>query len=63
MLEELINLKTAIRKRKPKKEVREKYQEYTNAYQEIERDVSDKMRYKEITEKYLNYIYFNGRKE
>jgi len=63
MLEQLINLKTAIRNKKPKAEVREKYNEYLNAYEEEERDVGDKIRNREITQQYWTYMYFNGRKD
>jgi len=62
MLEaKLINLKTAIRKKKPKSEVKKKYQEYFIAYENFsERTVADKIRFREITQKYWDYMYFSG---
>ena len=64
MLEaKLINLKTAIRKDKSKPEVKKKYQEYFIAYENFsERTVADKIRFREITQKYWDYMYFDGGK-
>ena len=61
MLEELIAVKKAIKKKESKEKVKKKYQEYFMAYEESERNVEDKLRYREITQKYWNYMYFSGR--
>ena len=56
MLEELINLKLAIRKHKPKSEVKEKFRAYTNKYDNAEKTIQDKIRHREIFYSYINYM-------
>ena len=57
MLEELINLKTAMRHNKPKKEVREKFQDYMKAYDDYKPDLKDKIRHREVFLSYARYMY------
>ena len=63
MIEELFELKQAMRDKKPKEEVAKKYLEYSIAYEESEKDVKDKIDFRDFTEIYWTYMYFDGRKE
>lgn len=60
MIEELINVKLAIRHNKPKSEVRDKFLLYTRAYDEAEKDVGDKIRHREIFMTYIRYMERSG---
>ena len=59
---ELKVLKEAIRKKLPKAIVKEVYNNYNESYEEMDKDVEDKIRFREITQKYWDYMYFSGRK-
>lgn len=56
MLEELINIKTAIKNKKPKSVVYEKFQKYLDAYDNSEKSVADKIRHRDIFYIYIKYM-------
>jgi len=60
MLEQLIGLKKSIRNKESKLEVKKKFIEYTNAYDEGERDVIDKIKHREIALEYFKYMGRNN---
>ena len=55
-LESLINVKLAMRKKESKSEVKRKYLEYSRAYDNAEKSVGDKIRHREMFEKYTEYM-------
>lgn len=56
MLEQLINLKLAIRQKKEKHIVKQKFLEYLNEYDNADRTISDKIRHREIFYIYCKYM-------
>lgn len=58
MLEKLINVKLAIARKKPKCFVYERFQEYMDVYDNLEKEptIADKIRHRKIFEKYIEYI-------
>jgi len=58
MLEKLINVKLAIARKKSKCFVYERFQEYMDVYDNLEREptIAEKIRHREIFEKYIQYI-------
>ena len=56
MLEQLINLKIAIRQKKEKHIVKQKFLEYVNEYDNAERNIGDKIRHREIFYTYCQYM-------
>lgn len=65
MLEELINVKIAIRHHKAKHIVKKKFIEYLEAYDNAEPDVDvgDKIRHREIFLQYVRYMGKTGGEE
>lgn len=61
MLEEMINLKIAMKKGKSKSEVREKYKLYCDKYDELEeRTVYDKIEYRNLRLDFYRYMAASG---
>jgi hypothetical protein len=56
MLEELFELRLAMRDKKPKEEVIKKYNLYLKSYEDSEKDLRDKIDFRDFTEKYKEYI-------
>lgn len=65
MIEKLVNFKIAIRHKKPKSEVKEKFLEYSRAYDEKagERTIKDKLEYRDLHNIYLQYMAGSGKNE
>jgi len=59
MLEELFELRLAMRDKKPKEEVIKKYNIYLKSYEESKKDIKDKIDFRDFTEKYREYINDN----
>lgn len=63
MLEELINLKTAIKHHKAKHIVKQKFITYLEAYDNADKDIGDKIRHREIFCQYVKYMGKTGGEE
>lgn len=60
MLEEIVNLKLAMKHNKPKSVVLEKWNAYHNAYVEKEKSVWDKQTYRDLFLDYIRYMSKSG---
>ena len=60
MLEELLNLKNAMKKNKPKDFVQEKWNIYHEVYTNSDKGVIDKINYREIFMDYIRYMSRSG---
>lgn len=60
-IEELINVKLAMKKGKPKEEVRTKYKQYDDKYHDLEeRTIYDKLEHRELRLDFLRYMAASG---
>jgi hypothetical protein len=58
----IVNFKLAVRHKKPKAEVREKFMQYTNAYDEKAGDLTirDKLEHRDLFNMYVSYMASSG---
>jgi hypothetical protein len=62
MIEKLLELKYSIRNKESKEIVKQKFIEYTNAYDEYgNKDVGDKLRHREMKLTYAQYMAGSGK--
>lgn len=60
MIEEIINLKLAMKQNKPKKVVTEKYQAYMKIYDNKDKDILDKVEHRDLFYDYIRYMSKSG---
>lgn len=60
MLEKLINLKIAMKRNKPKSEIKEKFKDYSTAYDNCDKTIQDKIRHREVFYDYVRYMAKSG---
>lgn len=56
MLEELKEVQEAIKKGKPKNEVEDKFKTYLEAYDNMDKNLDDKINHREIFYSYMRYM-------
>jgi len=61
MLEQLINLKLSMRHKESKEIVKQKFEDYSNAYDNYDKEISDKIRHREIFLTYSRYMAGSGK--
>ena len=62
-IEKLINLKIAMKKGLLKKIVRQKFEEYRQSYEDMDKSIIDKINYRDTFMDYIRYMSKSGDKK
>lgn len=59
----IFNLEKAMKENKSRSIIKYKFRKYMEEYDNKEKDVGDKIKYRDLSLEYFRYMYFEGRKE